>query len=508
MKRRGFGAGTLSAVVLLCAAAHAEGATFCVSDPACLTGGGTSQATLQAAFDAADANGPALDRVEIGATTLPAGGTADSTNPVQLVGEGRDQTFVGGTGKIIKLDGAGSSTSDLTITLDSTSDTAGLESVGPATRVAVTATASSTTPTGIQIGPGDSSDLDVDFPSSSFSVGINMAALAGDPDFSLKDASVNAAIGVWVSAGSGSAAIRRVDIEARFFGVLLDNGTFTLDNSFIALGGNSSDIRALSASPTYGPVDLTARNLTLVGAGSGTGIQANAACTVPGSGTGPVTASVSSSIIRGFNLDLQRRGRGDCNPSVPSNLSVSYSIFDPAKVDDFSTGALTQGAGNLNVDPLFTNVLGGDFSLTPASPALDAGDPAGLVAEESLTDLAGNPRVADGNGDGTARRDMGAFEVPAADVPRTLTISYSKQKGRFKGVLGAALPDCRVDEVSVRRIRGRDDLFVGSDETNAKGKYSVAEKTKKGKYYATVEQSESASGASCLAAVSETLKLG
>ena len=42
-------------------------------------------------------------------------------------------------------------------------------------------------------------------------------------------------------------------------------------------------------------------------------------------------------------------------------------------------------------------------------PLVDAGDPA---AAQGL-DLAGNPLVADGNDDGTARRDIGAYELPA-----------------------------------------------------------------------------------------------
>jgi len=56
----------------------------------------------------------------------------------------------------------------------------------------------------------------------------------------------------------------------------------------------------------------------------------------------------------------------------------------------------------------------GDYHLTQGSPLVDAGDPG---APQGL-DLAGNPLVADGNGDGTARRDIGAYELPgAAQLP-------------------------------------------------------------------------------------------
>ena len=49
----------------------------------------------------------------------------------------------------------------------------------------------------------------------------------------------------------------------------------------------------------------------------------------------------------------------------------------------------------------------GNFRLLPTSKLVDAGDPAAAQG----VDLDGNPLVADGNGDGIARRDMGAFEV-------------------------------------------------------------------------------------------------
>ena len=74
--------------------------------------------------------------------------------------------------------------------------------------------------------------------------------------------------------------------------------------------------------------------------------------------------------------------------------------------------------GNLyDVDPLFTDPDGpdddpdtwedNDYSLQPASPCVDAGDPA-LVATGQ--DVARNPRLLDGNLDGVMVVDMGAYE--------------------------------------------------------------------------------------------------
>jgi hypothetical protein len=48
--------------------------------------------------------------------------------------------------------------------------------------------------------------------------------------------------------------------------------------------------------------------------------------------------------------------------------------------------------------------------LTKCSPLIDRGSPDALASGESTTDRGANPRVTDGNGDGSAIGDIGAFE--------------------------------------------------------------------------------------------------
>jgi predicted outer membrane repeat protein len=70
-------------------------------------------------------------------------------------------------------------------------------------------------------------------------------------------------------------------------------------------------------------------------------------------------------------------------------------------------GGLLPGIGNLSTDPRFLDPAGGNFRLHSRSPAVDAGTDAGAPT----SDILGVARPLDGNGDGVAVTDMGAYEV-------------------------------------------------------------------------------------------------
>jgi len=73
------------------------------------------------------------------------------------------------------------------------------------------------------------------------------------------------------------------------------------------------------------------------------------------------------------------------------------------------------GTGNTSQNPLFADSSVGNFRLWPGSPCIDAGDddavPAGVT-----TDLDGRDRIADGDCDGWAIVDMGAYEFDWAYI--------------------------------------------------------------------------------------------
>jgi len=75
----------------------------------------------------------------------------------------------------------------------------------------------------------------------------------------------------------------------------------------------------------------------------------------------------------------------------------------------------TSGVGNITNAPLFVDYDGGDFRLRPDSPCIDAGtNLVGLLT----TDILGNTRFIDGNGDGIVAWDIGAYEYNSYPPPR------------------------------------------------------------------------------------------
>jgi len=184
-----------------------------------------------------------------------------------------------------------------------------------------------------------------------------------------------------------------------------DGGQFTMENSVIVTGGSE----AVSVASTGAPADLanvsaTIRNSTIIQGPNADATDRGVKVEVTNSFD--ASATVTDSIIRGFKNTWETVA-----PFGPGlghvSLSFKYSNFDPVGLPEDSPAVDLTGPGNINQDPMFAGA--NDFRLMSGSPSIDTGDPApGGI----LDDYDGAVRPQDGNGDGSAIRDQGAYEAP------------------------------------------------------------------------------------------------
>ena len=111
----------------------------------------------------------------------------------------------------------------------------------------------------------------------------------------------------------------------------------------------------------------------------------------------------------------------DTNPPM-----FSHNIADTSLMPSYTwSGCDPTGTnGNLTADPQFVdpdNHNPGDFHLKAGSPAIDAGDNA--APSLSSFDLDAYPRISDGDSNGSAIVDMGAYELPPVGFTATAVTS-------------------------------------------------------------------------------------
>ena len=386
------------AVVVACALPSVASATdYCV-------GQNTSCAPVnhrdkfQNALTAAAAT-PEADRVLLGAETYTAP-TIDGFvynapgSPVQIVGAGVGRTILTGpTGanSVLALSGAvGSEVSDLTIQIPQGAE-AGLHTDNVARRIEVDdATPFNASHTGVFLSNGatleDSTVTLVDGPTRGVFV----------VDGHVTHSTVTGATGITINTGSieGSRVKGLTGVEAY-------GGTSSIVSSQI-IGGEDYGIHVGS----YAWVDRTtvnADNVTILGAGPGSGVYATTKLDTGWS----AELHLTNSVIRGFasSLGASALGTGE------AKVVASYSDYAPPSAGAAEGAKASISEANIsNVGNAgFADSAHGDFHLLPGSPLIDAGDPATVQG----LDLDGNPLITDGTGDGTARRDIGAFEAPA-----------------------------------------------------------------------------------------------
>jgi hypothetical protein len=83
------------------------------------------------------------------------------------------------------------------------------------------------------------------------------------------------------------------------------------------------------------------------------------------------------------------------------------------------------GEGNIDSDPCFVDDTNDNYHLSPNSRCIDAGDP-DLISDPNETDIDGEPRILDGDFNGTVIVDMGADEFywSPADFDRNEIVNF------------------------------------------------------------------------------------
>jgi hypothetical protein len=417
----------IAVVATLGWSAAASAATLCVQMPPA-TPCSATYLTLQGAIDAAQAAYPSTrDTIRVGPVTLaPEAAEVLVANPVDIVGSGRTATRLQSlstapSAAALTISGP-STVSELGIAVGdvpgafSSEDGLDLRDGASASGISITAVAGMDNATGVHVRSGSTlRDSSVEMP-----LGLANAAVRPGAGAVLEDLSLVAEVGVDMN-GAGEAVARRIVTPSPVQEAVRvrNGGVLDLSDSLLRILDDDEATGVVVSGFADG--SISARNLTVIGSGEGIGADVFA----------PAAAiDLRDSILHGMTTSIRRGGAG--TPTV----TVSYSNFDAATFDESLAtegGSIAQGAGNLNVNPLFRSA--GDFHLDPSSPLVDSGFPGD---GPSATDLDGAARVTDGNGDGIARRDIGAFEYQRPPAP--LPGGSPPPKGALPPVLDVTRP--------------------------------------------------------------------
>jgi hypothetical protein len=408
-------------------AGTASAATLCVPNINILAchGVGANELTISDAITNANDG----DTIFVGAGTYNES-PQDTSKKLSFIGAGMGTTVIQGQGSPAMAVASGSTVSNLTIDLYNAPGETGLQLVGVATGVAVTATQpmSATNPIGVQLEGGSFTRGSVTLPLTGSEVD-NYAGVIGSG--TLTDSSVTAPVGIADAGGTtpGIPTVHRVRILANQ-GVLVGTQGFTIDDSIVRTHAGAKPELGIGLSDLDESGTFTLRHVDVIGSGGAgsTGIHAYSdGFTLPGVSS----ALLESSIVHGYATSVEAIANGMVN-SAHTTVTLRHTLYDSAhtSIQQLNGGAVTiaPDSHSGNLDPLFVNPVAGDFHLKAGSPAIDAGEST-LGAGESSTDLDGHARLISGHNGDAAISDIGAYEF----VPRVPTAHASASATRVAG---------------------------------------------------------------------------
>jgi hypothetical protein len=270
------------------------------------------------------------------------------------------------------------------------------------------------------------STVKMDLSSNSNALGVNSLDAS-----TVTDTSISASAGYQTDSVTGPSTMSRVSIRSSRIGISCARGTLTIDDAVLDIGtGSGTGLLADNSNVSNAPKSINASHVTVVGGGANSvGVAAYARST---DAIQQTTVQLTNSIVHGPAIDLsvEAGNVGGLGANSTASITTSYSNWSTKKVisDPNGVATLTNGAGHLDVNPGFVNAAGGDYRLAASSPLIDKGAPGGGAP---TLDLAGGTRVLDGNGDGAAVRDMGAYEAPRKPdhvAPDTTLTSHPKKR--------------------------------------------------------------------------------
>ena len=260
------------------------------------------------------------------------------------------------------------------------------------------------------------------------------AILVSGADAYVQDVETDGSI-VFDGFGSGRVTRARVDARAAEVGIACKACKgLDIDDSTIRVGGDGAGL--LAEGNTAHPVVVNASHVTVVGS-------------VPGAGSG--AAAIGDPSTKGTVLRLDNCVLHDVGVTLMRAAAPTGSAIIVTRNCNYPAGTeLASGPGWLDVqahttaNPDFVHAYSGDFRLKWSSPLIDAGRTAGLFATSPFA-LDHANRIADGNLDGEAKPDLGAYEYQAhkpqlfiqqpasaqAGVP--ITLDSSKSRGGDPG---------------------------------------------------------------------------
>ena len=410
----------VSAAALAAGASGASAATYCV--PTCTTPGVTPEPNLDSALaDATNAGG--VDDVLLAAGTFYTEGFAvpGGPNAIRIKGVSPAKTRIVANDALSQLAfGDGSSIAQARLENPSGGTPLKLApgSLGAGIDVAMSSAAS---PAVIMDG-GTLADSTVEAPVDPEGIGVYAPHGAGG--IALDRDRIRAGHGIALHDLTSGSTVRRTRVESRI-GIEASCSNLTVEDSLVhAIGGSAWGIQAWTGQSCQGAWKFAAvKQSTLVSdASSSTGIEAL------GDGARQ-SMQVSNTIVDGFETSIYRRAE-----TGHVDFETDWSAYDQSTVANVEAGpdpgSLVQ-SHPIASQPGFVNRAKGRYALRYDSPLIEAGLPGKLGLLESEFDLRGEGRLVDGDADGTATRDVGAFEYerrpPLGSASSTPTVGVGRR---------------------------------------------------------------------------------